>query len=563
MNVDRNVTCNLVGIRIFNRKHNRKHKEDYTINRNRACHTIGLRAVLRPCAFACALGLTLPLPTWAQQKPVRGETAGRGATATNNGQPAPVVVQQTELTDTVAVVPWSYRNGKDPAIQTAREVCNELLLETGFNVFLLQSPGGAMPPAMPGSSASRVPESPFAHILDQGRAVLGQETGNKANSPYVLPTVDEMSAIGAKTGARYILAGRAQWTSHNVWVGIANRVKAFCTVDLRILDMADKRLVLDAKNILGDSTENKSLFVTLSSAVSLNPIPLVLPGSVTPQQQRAVTVAAARAMEPWLKIERVKTALKQADESSEVTAGSSGPTPKFSTLITSISDLQATLQTSTPDPQLAAVDKDLVRLSELHDMKLQYKEPNKLRLTAESPKDGRETLIVNEVQRSYVIPDHDSVRTEDVSSAPERRLSLLDCCGLLTTGMFDYLRARFVREEQMEGMNTVVYDLTYWGIEEGPFHRVWIDPKTHIVIRHELYNTAGKLTVVTRYERPTEIASHIWLPKHIVVENANQKILASITVTNARVNQGISDDQFIVKTPAHRARPKSGIRLFK
>ena len=57
-----------------------------------------------------------------------------------------------ELGDTVALLPWSYRNGKEAAIQSARESCNHLLLETGFNVFLIKSPSGAMPPAMSGTA---------------------------------------------------------------------------------------------------------------------------------------------------------------------------------------------------------------------------------------------------------------------------------------------------------------------------------------------------------------------------------------------------------------------------
>ena len=265
-----------------------------------------------------------------------------------------------ELGTTVALLPWSYRNGNALALQSAREVCNQLLLETGFNVFLTKSPTGAMPPAMPGSNASKQPESPFTHLLDQGRALLGQETNNQSNAPFVLPTLDQMTTIGEKVGTRYVLAGRAQWSRRNVWVGIAYRAKAICTVDVQLLDMSTGRLVLDAKNVVGDSTENKSPFNTITSVIALNPLPLMIPGSVTPQQQRAVTVAIARAMEPWIKTERIKAALTQADESGAAAAAINGPVPKFSTLVAHLSDLQANMRVRVLDQQqVDAMNADL------------------------------------------------------------------------------------------------------------------------------------------------------------------------------------------------------------
>ncbi len=59
-----------------------------------------------------------------------------------------------ELGETVAIVPWNYKNSRDAAVQSAHEVCSQLLLGTGFNVFLIKSATGAMPPPMSGISGS-------------------------------------------------------------------------------------------------------------------------------------------------------------------------------------------------------------------------------------------------------------------------------------------------------------------------------------------------------------------------------------------------------------------------
>jgi outer membrane lipoprotein-sorting protein len=506
------------------------------------------RAVIYHFGVVIGICAMLPVSLAAQRtgtgRSVNGE---RGRVEAQPSEPPIQTIQNRELGDTVALLPWSYKNGKDPAVQSAREVCNQLLLETGFNVFLTKIPSGAIPPAMPGSSASQKPESPFTHLLDQGRALLGQETSNRSDAPYVLPTLDQMTAIGAKVGARYILAGRAQWSHRNVWVGIANRVKAICTVDIRILDMSTGKLVLEAKNVAGDSTENKSPFNTITSVISLNPLPLVIPGSVTPQQQRAVTVAIARAMEPWIKTERIKAALTQADESGEAAAG--GPTPKFSTLVSRLNDLQANMQVTVHDPkQVQALDSDLAKVAALREVTLEYKEPNRLRLSAVSPQDGQMALIVNEAQRIFTEPYHKIVHKQDVSTAPDRRLSVLNFCGLLTPGLFDTLRARYVRQEKVNGANTVVYDLSYWGIDTGPYQRAWIDPGTHVILKRAVYDRAGKLRMIGLYEQPKQIAPHIWIPTRGEMRNADQKVFASFTLSAARVDQGISDDRFTIAT---------------
>jgi outer membrane lipoprotein-sorting protein len=471
-------------------------------------------------------------------------------------------VNLPELGATVALLPWSYRSGNNPALQSAREICNQLLLETGFNVFLTKSPTGVMPPAMPGSNASKQPESPFSHLLDQGRALLGQEAGNQANSLFVLPTLDQMTTIGGKTGTRYVLAGRAQWSRRNVWVGIAYRAKAICTVDVQILDTSTGRLVLDAKNVVGDSTENKSPFNTITSVIAMNPLPLMIPGSITPQQQRAVTVAIARAMEPWIKTERIKAALLQADESGAAVAALNGPTPKFSTLVTHLSDLQANMRVKVQDQQqVDAINADLGKIAALQDVTLEYKEPNRLRLSAVSPQDGQEALIVNEAQVVFTEPSRNILHQQDVSTAPEKRMSVLNFCGLLTPGMLDTLRARYTRQENLNGINTVVYDLSYWGIEDGgPFQRVWIDPDRHVILKRVVYDRAGKVTLVCLYEQPKEITTGIWLPTRVTIENDNQHIFAYFTVTKARIDQGIADSRFTV-SEGEKAKSKPKFRL--
>jgi outer membrane lipoprotein-sorting protein len=454
-----------------------------------------------------------------------------------------------DLGETVAVVPWNYKNSRDAAVQSAHEVCSQLLLGTGFNVYLIKTAAGAMPPPMTGISGSKRQESAFSHLLGMGHSFVTQDAPNKVNSVFVLPTLDEMIAIGLRLHPRYVLAGRAQWRSRNVWIGVSNRIKSICTVDIEIVDMTTRQLVLDAHGVEGDSTENKNLYNAFTNVMALNPLPLVMPGSIGPYEQHAVTVAIARAMHPWLKTERIRAALAQADQSTaEAEAGRS--LPRFSTLLSAISDFQAALHVTTPDgkaPELG--DRELSRIYALHDVTLQYKAPDQLRLTANSPKDGPETLLIKEDQRSLTVGEGRKVAQHDFGGSPSKRSFLFEFCGILTPGIFDTMRARFVKQETLNGVPTQVYDLTYWGMDGGPYHRVWIDPARRLIVKREYFDADSKLKSIVLYKQPMEIHTTLWIPEAVEIQDGVHKPLATIRISRPQANQGIADSVFTPPVP--------------
>lgn len=454
-----------------------------------------------------------------------------------------------ELGEVVAIVPWNYKNSRDAAVQSAHEVCSQLLLSTGFNVFLIKSATGAMPPPKSGISGIKKQESAFSQLLTAGRNVVTQDAPNRGNSVFELPTQEEMIAIGERLHPRFVLAGRAQWRSRDVWIGVSNRIKSICTVDLRILDMNTRRLVLDAHGVEGDSTENKNLYNSFANVMALNPLPLVMPGSVGPYEQRAVTVAIARAMHPWLKTERIRAALAQAEASTEEAAGSK-PGGQFAALLSPVHDLQVSLHVTTPDGKAPDVgDRDLNRLYALHDVTMQYRVGNQIRLSATAPREGVETLLVNDDQRSFAAGGGKKVSHQDLSSDPIRRNFLFEFCGLLTKDIFDTMRARFVKQEPVDGVPTLVYDLTYWGLDDGPYHRIWIDPDHRLIVKRESFGADSKLKRITLYKQPTETASHLWLPGRVELQDGSHKAIATIKITKPQIDRGILDSVFTIGVP--------------
>src|SRR5579871_3517349 len=108
------------------------------------CKLSGRSVLLFVC---CAPFCVLSPPVGAQ---ARKQTPRRPPVSEARNDTRPDADTQTlELQDTVAILPWGYKNGKSVAMDSARAVCNQLLLDTGFNVFLVKSPTGAMPPLMP------------------------------------------------------------------------------------------------------------------------------------------------------------------------------------------------------------------------------------------------------------------------------------------------------------------------------------------------------------------------------------------------------------------------------
>jgi hypothetical protein len=467
-------------------------------------------------------------------------------------QPARRDPHLLELGDTVALLPWSYKNGREAALQSGREVCNQILLETGFNVFLTKTVTGAMPPAMPNDASGKKAPAPFAHLMEDSRALVGQTVSDRTNGSYILPTVDQMVAIGERLKTRYVLAGRAQWSRRNVWVGVSNRAKAMCIVDVQVVDVANKKLVLDARNVEGDSTENKNMFNTVTSMITLNPLPLLFPGSATPQEQRAVTVATAKALEPWLRPQRIHAALAQADLSSELASDS---TVKFSSLVSPVTSVQATLKLSDVDEkQLGAIDPDVAKLFEDRTVNLDYKEPNSLRLRATTAKGEQAALVVDEDTRRYSSAEKDKGSPQDIANSPSRRISLLDFCGLITPGLLDNMRARYVTDDTIGPIHAAVYDLSYWRADDVSYQRVWIDPATRIVAKREVFDHNSKLKSVFLYHEPKEVATGISLPSRVEIQNPLRKRIATITIVDSAADVAAPDG-----SPTNSRVPRSGI----
>ncbi len=216
-------------------------------------------------------------------------------------------------------------------------------------------------------------------------------------------------------------------------------------------------------------------------------------------------------------------------------------------MTTRITDLQATLRVQTSDTkELEKIGGDFARSYQfqnlLRTVTLQYKQPDKMRLSGKSLL-GNASILMNGPYRYFRAPLQPK-KVEDLTDSPGKRQSILEYGGLLAPETLTFMRGKFVRQEMVDDQPASVFDLTYKGAAVGSHFRVWFDSKTRLTIKREWYGAEGKLKATFYYQNPKEVADGIWLPSQVEVKNAEGISAAITTINDVKVNQGLSDDLF-------------------
>lgn len=214
--------------------------------------------------------------------------------------------------------------------------------------------------------------------------------------------------------------------------------------------------------------------------------------------------------------------------------------------ITKLSDLQARMRITQMDAkELEKIGKDFSMTYQIRNVTLQYKQPDKLRLSGKIHLLGEAQLIVNGTTRFYSVPRLPK-KIEDLERSPAKRLSLLEYGGLLSPETLRFMQGRFLREESVDGEKRLVFDMTYQG-GAASHYRLWIDPETRIVCKREWLDGDDQLKATFLYSEPREVGEGVWLPTRIEVRNAEGATAATSTLESVKVNQGLSDDLFAIR----------------
>ena len=127
-------------------------------------------------------------------------------------------------------------------------------------------------------------------------------------------------------------------------------------------------------------------------------------------------------------------------------------------LTTKLDDLQATIHIAKCDnKELEKIGADFQRTYQFQDMlrdvTLEYKQPDKLRISGKNKILGKPSIVMNGPLRCFdgrASSARQQKRSQSgrLKAAPGKRQSLLEYGGLLSPATLDYMQGKFVRQER-------------------------------------------------------------------------------------------------------------------
>jgi outer membrane lipoprotein-sorting protein len=223
-----------------------------------------------------------------------------------------------------------------------------------------------------------------------------------------------------------------------------------------------------------------------------------------------------------------------------VTTGPASPdAPRLEQMVAAdLVDLQAKVTVVKADQaELAKITRDMGMFYRLNNLTLSYKEPNKLRM------EGRiGHLVFNGANRYFRVPALQISKKDDLGDSPGKRYSTLEL-GLLSRSFLAATQSRFLREETLDGARAYVFDVSYRG-DDTSRNVVWVDARTHALIKREWFNGSGKRKATFLYLEPREVKQGIWFPARIELRTADDVVAAITAYSDVKVNQGLAEALF-------------------
>lgn len=207
-------------------------------------------------------------------------------------------------------------------------------------------------------------------------------------------------------------------------------------------------------------------------------------------------------------------------------------------------DLQASVTVVKADQtELAKINRDFGFAYRLRDVVMRYKQPDKLRMEGRIG-DTPAEYVVNGSTRTVAIPRLHFRKRDQLGETPGRRYSLLDL-GLVARSDLPFIRSRYLRDEEVAGVETNVFELTFRG-DSRLKYVLWVDPRTHVVRKRQWFDGEGKLKATFVYTDVIEVKTGLWFPMRVEILNSEGAVAAITQYSDLRVNQGMADAVFEV-----------------
>ncbi len=210
---------------------------------------------------------------------------------------------------------------------------------------------------------------------------------------------------------------------------------------------------------------------------------------------------------------------------------------------TKLDDFSATVRVDHYDERAGEkIHKDFGYIYKLRgDIKVRYKEENKIRLDATIGASNL-TLIVNNTMQ--YVKALGAKSTMNLGTAPGKKKTLLDV-GFVSSGYLETAEGEFRRMADVKGVQCALFRVQYKDQKLDTSHRmVWIDPKTKIVVKREEYSQQGKLNGTFWYLQPKEVSPGIWFPTRLEAYNRDGEQAGVTVYRDVHVNQGLDESVF-------------------
>jgi outer membrane lipoprotein-sorting protein len=170
-------------------------------------------------------------------------------------------------------------------------------------------------------------------------------------------------------------------------------------------------------------------------------------------------------------------------------------------------------------------------------MTMAYQNPNKARFEARFL--GAQVLMVyNGDMKKFRIPGR--TETKNVYGQPGQKQTLMDL------GIFakDYLTTDYEPTYQQTENGLLVYKLSQRNTTNTSHEIVWVNPKTSIIEKRQSYNGDNKFIKEIRFTNPAQPRPGIWVPTRIEIYNPDEKLGATQSIEEIKVNLGVDSSQF-------------------
>lgn len=220
---------------------------------------------MRASSTVCLL-LTALLPVASMTAPVAA-SAQRPLRAARLRHPAP-----PESQGAVAILPLVYVDGTPAAIRTANALLRSLAMRGHLDIV----------------TAARI-QQPWYLALE----------GEELDAQHGLADDRYLTALGKALGVDWVVTGRVQWRDERQFLDPESINGSVCTVDLRLLDVRRHRFALAPSTVRMDSRATEREVGDLRAILGGELPPVLTEDTRAAHQSRVVTLALARAIQPW------------------------------------------------------------------------------------------------------------------------------------------------------------------------------------------------------------------------------------------------------------------------